>query len=62
VLILVDSIGKYLTGIRDAEILSYRGETIGEFIHKIRYNIIKLNKEIKMLENILRQATFHTCV
>jgi hypothetical protein len=42
-LILVDSVGKYLTGNRDAEILPYRGETIGEFIHKIRYNIIKLN-------------------
>jgi hypothetical protein len=44
VLILVDSIGKYSTEIRDAEILSYKGETIGEFIHKIRYNIIKLNR------------------
>jgi hypothetical protein len=44
VLVLVDSIGKYLTGIRDAEILSHRGEIIGEFIHKIRYNIIKFNR------------------
>ena len=43
-LILVDSIGKYLTGIRDAEILRYRKETIGEFIHNIRYSIIKLNR------------------
>ena len=43
-LILVDSIGRYLTGIRDAEIVPYRGETIGEFIQKIRYNIIKLNR------------------
>jgi hypothetical protein len=52
VLILVDSVGKYLTGIRDAEILSYRGETIGEFIHKIRYNIIKLNRYTHVIVHV----------
>jgi hypothetical protein len=52
VLILVDSIGKYLTGIRDAEILPYRGETIGEFIHKIRYNIIKLNRYTHVIVHV----------
>ena len=51
--ILVDSIGKYLTGIRDAEILSYRGETIGEFIHKIRYNIIKLNRYTHVIVHVV---------
>ena len=51
-LILVDSIGKYLTGIRDAEILSYRGETIGEFIHKIRSNIIKLNRYTHIIVHV----------
>jgi hypothetical protein len=52
VLILVDSIGKYLTGIRDAEILPYIGETTGEFIHKIRYNIIKLNRYTHVIVHV----------
>jgi hypothetical protein len=52
VLILVDYIGKYLTGVRDAEILPYRGETIGEFIHKIRYNIIKLNRYTRVIVHV----------
>ena len=49
---MVDSIGKYLTGIRDAEILPYRGETIGEFIHKIRYHIIKLNRYTHVIVHV----------
>ena len=43
---------QYLTGIRDAEILPYRGETIGEFIHKIRYNIIKLNRYTHVIVHV----------
>lgn len=58
-LILVDSIGKYLTGIRDAEILSYRGETIGEFIHKIRSNIIKLNRYTHVIVHVGTNNVFN---
>ena len=52
VLILVDSVGKYLTGNRDAEILPYIGETTGEFIHKIRYHIIKLNRYTHVIVHV----------
>ena len=35
------------------QILSYRGETIGEFIHKIRYHIIKLNRYTHVIVHVV---------